>query len=266
MSGFSTFLCFLFSVVVVLLLSAVVGVDSSDLPDKSLYCAVCELLVDEMEAGIERTTNQFTVQTKWRIDEKKRIPYARTEHRLLEILEEEIHPLLRFYGSSNQTGRIRLIRKEEAAKKTEINNQTNDHQQSLDSSSSTSSSDSLQSPPSDFSYSASITQSIIALYDKLLDSWLEEIILLFHREEAEIKTKLCIKTVRACKKGTNFHTTTTTQRTDNRDSTNSESDGSGGSNSNSGSSSSSSSSSSPRDPSPSNPPPPDSPQSHHSDL
>jgi len=48
---------------------------------------VCEAIVDEVEAGILATPSQHSVQTRFRIDEKKRAPYARTEHNLLEIIE-----------------------------------------------------------------------------------------------------------------------------------------------------------------------------------
>jgi hypothetical protein len=38
-------------------------------------------------AGIAATTITHQVQTRFRVDEKKKIPYARTEHNLLEIIE-----------------------------------------------------------------------------------------------------------------------------------------------------------------------------------
>ena len=40
-----------------------------------------------MNAGIQSTSKTHEVQTRFRIDEKKRVPYARTEHNLLEIME-----------------------------------------------------------------------------------------------------------------------------------------------------------------------------------
>jgi len=50
-------------------------------------CGVCEAIVDEVNAGIAATTLTHHVQTRFRVDEKKRIPYARTEANLLDILE-----------------------------------------------------------------------------------------------------------------------------------------------------------------------------------
>lgn len=43
--------------------------------------------MDEVEEGIENTAEKHTVQVRFRLDEKVRIPYARTEYRLIEILE-----------------------------------------------------------------------------------------------------------------------------------------------------------------------------------
>jgi hypothetical protein len=40
-----------------------------------------------VNAGIAATTITHQVQTRFRVDEKKKIPYARTEHNLLEIIE-----------------------------------------------------------------------------------------------------------------------------------------------------------------------------------
>ena len=72
--------------------------------------------MDEMESAIARVEQQHahTVQTAWRIDSKKRIPYARTESVLLELLEDDMPPLLRHYGVSNHTGRQRLLRRADA--------------------------------------------------------------------------------------------------------------------------------------------------------
>lgn len=42
-----------------------------------------------MELSIADTPTQHHVQTRWRVDDKRYIPYARTEHNLLEILEGE---------------------------------------------------------------------------------------------------------------------------------------------------------------------------------
>jgi len=54
-----------------------------------LQCGVCEAIVDEVNAGIAATSLKHSVQTRFRVDEKKRIPYARTEHNLIEIIESK---------------------------------------------------------------------------------------------------------------------------------------------------------------------------------
>lgn len=48
--------------------------------------------MDEVETAISETTIKHSVQTRFRIDEKQRIPYARTEHNLLEIMESDQFP------------------------------------------------------------------------------------------------------------------------------------------------------------------------------
>jgi len=57
-----------------------------------LACGVCEALVDEVNAAIDSTTQTHSVQTRFRIDEKKRVPFARTEYNLLEIMEGDKFP------------------------------------------------------------------------------------------------------------------------------------------------------------------------------
>jgi len=52
-----------------------------------LSCGVCEAIVDEIESGISSTIKQHYVQTRFRIDEKKKVPYSRTEHNLMEIID-----------------------------------------------------------------------------------------------------------------------------------------------------------------------------------
>jgi hypothetical protein len=74
---------------------------------RNLYCGVCVALCAEMEAGMARTTDTGTVQVRWRIDEKRRIPAARTEHRLMEILEEEMHGVWKDYGVTSGTLPVR---------------------------------------------------------------------------------------------------------------------------------------------------------------
>jgi len=67
-------------------------------PSSELFCGVCEVMVAEVEAGIAATTEKHEVQTRFRVDEKKRMPYARTEYRIMEILENDIATKFSDYG------------------------------------------------------------------------------------------------------------------------------------------------------------------------
>ena len=166
---------------------------------RELYCALCEAVVDEMEAAIGRVEQQHghTVQTAWRIDEKRRIPYARTESVLLQLLEDDVPPLLRLYGVSNHSGRQRLLRRHDAAQL--------DTAPLLPDPTATDTDSSLPYSPSEFASSGGVTAALSALYERLLDSWLEDIVLAFHkRQHDDIKDALCVKTIRACRKGTTF--------------------------------------------------------------
>jgi hypothetical protein len=69
-----------------------------------LSFAVCKTTIDEVEQSIATTTETHTVQVRFRIDEKKRIPYARSEYRLMQILEEETRDRFEDYGVSKATG------------------------------------------------------------------------------------------------------------------------------------------------------------------
>ena len=172
---------------------------------KALYCALCEVVVDEVSAAIARVASEHAhvVQTKWRIDEKRHIPYARTEAVVMEIIEEQVAPSLPLYGASNHTGRTRLLRKFDAPSLatapllpplSAADEEGEQGEQVLDDA----------YAPSAFNHTAGLTSSLSALYERMVDSHLEDMMLLFHRDEPDIKAKLCVHTVRACKKGTSF--------------------------------------------------------------
>ncbi len=54
---------------------------------REVSCGVCAALVQEVQRGVDETAETHTVQVRFRVDEKIRVPYARTEARLLEIFE-----------------------------------------------------------------------------------------------------------------------------------------------------------------------------------
>ena len=184
-----------------------VGARASDEGGKALYCALCEVVVDEVSAAIARTAAEHghTVQTKWRIDEKRHIPYARTEAVVMAIIEDEVAPSLSLYGSTNHSGRVRLCRRFDAPRLP-----TAPLLSSADEESGAELDDAYA--PTAFNHSALLTSTLTALYERMVDSHLEDMMLLFHRDEDDIKAKLCIKTVRACRKGTSFEPFTPPQR------------------------------------------------------
>jgi len=170
---------------------------------KALYCALCEVVVDEVNAAIDRTADEHGhfVQTKWRIDEKRRIPFARTEHRVMEIIEQEVTPSLPLYGSTNHTGRTRLIRKPGAPPLPTaplIPHDSEGEGEGVGEGSD------VDYSPSEFTHSRLLTETLTSLYERMVDVHLEEMALLFHRAEEQVKEKLCIQKVKACSKGTSF--------------------------------------------------------------
>jgi len=190
-----------------------------DSTSRDLYCALCEAVMDEMESGIGRIEQQHahTVQTAWRIDEKRRIPYARTESVLLQLLEDDVPPVLRLYGVSNHTGRQRLVRRHDAPQLDtapllpELDGDTHDSTHAADDGSgetdSANHTASTQLPysPAEFTSTATLTSTLTALYERMIDSYLEDIMLAFHKQKYDdVKDALCVKTIRACRKGTTF--------------------------------------------------------------
>ena len=188
----------------------------NDGSSRELYCALCEAVMDEMESAIARIEAQHshTVQTAWRIDEKKRIPYARTESVLLQLLEDDVPPLLRHYGVTNHTGRQRLVRRADAPQlDTAPLLPGDEHSQQNDApagdgsgeSGSNISSSSASYSASEFSSSPLLSDTLTALYNRMIDSYLEDIMLAFHkRQHDNVKDALCVRTIRACRKGTTF--------------------------------------------------------------
>lgn len=97
----------------------------------SLACGVCEAIVDEVEKGILATPSQHLVQTRFRVDEKRRVPYARTEHNLLEILESssftrkfDAYGVVKPHSRSSRL--LKQAFEQAAAKGTEVEAEVND--------------------------------------------------------------------------------------------------------------------------------------------
>jgi len=154
----------------VLLLTAT-GVDA--LPRglrKDLYCGVCLAVVDEVETEIANTKESHTVQVRFRVDEKKRIPYARTEYRIIEIIENEISKKFDQYAISGPADNLRIVRLN-GAKDIKLEN---------------------------VSMGGDATSSIRRLFDHMTEEYLEDMTRLFHNSAPNIKRELCLTITRAC--------------------------------------------------------------------
>jgi len=155
----------------VLLLATTTGVDA--LPRglrKDLYCGVCLAVVDEVEAEIANTKESHTVQVRFRVDEKKRIPYARTEFRIIEIIENEISKKFDQFAISGPADNLRIVRLS-GGKDIKLEN---------------------------VSMGAEATNSIRRLFDHMTEEYLEDMTRLFHNSAPNIKRELCVTITRAC--------------------------------------------------------------------
>jgi len=145
-------------------------------PRKDLLCPVCVVLVDETIAGINRTEETHSVQTKWRIDEKKnalKIPYAYSEYRLMEIIEKDVERSLKDYALSSQ-GDVHLLVKLSGGN-VSVNNVT---------------------------MSEDITKEIKWIYENFVSDSEEDIVLVFHRNIglswSDYRTKVCQNLLKVC--------------------------------------------------------------------
>lgn len=93
----------LLSVVFILIaLSITLSVNARPTP---MYCAVCETVVDEINQAINEAIKQhdYSVQTRFRIDEKRASPYARSEPYLLSLIEDTLPSIIKQYGVLEQS-------------------------------------------------------------------------------------------------------------------------------------------------------------------
>jgi len=136
-------------------------------------CGVCETLVDETNehiAALDLEKNHL-VQTKWRIDEKRKIPFSRTEASILEILEEKLPSKITQYGVQDDLWT------------------TNGHVKILHYS---------QSISEGFVNTTKLTDTLKKTYEHMREEHLEEITLAFHKNIDDIKTKLCVDIIGVC--------------------------------------------------------------------
>eukprot|EP00457_Paulinella_chromatophora_P014792 gb/GEZN01015275.1/.p1 GENE.gb/GEZN01015275.1/~~gb/GEZN01015275.1/.p1 ORF type:complete len:281 (+),score=40.40 gb/GEZN01015275.1/:129-845(+) len=62
-----------------------------------IACGVCQVLIEEMLEGIKDTSESHHVQTRFRMDEKQKRPYAWSEFNLMEVAES-VEKSLQKYG------------------------------------------------------------------------------------------------------------------------------------------------------------------------
>mmetsp|Transcript_21807 Transcript_21807/g.43268 ORF Transcript_21807/g.43268 Transcript_21807/m.43268 type:complete len:231 (-) Transcript_21807:300-992(-) len=61
------------------------------------YCSVCQVSLEEIEKSILATQRKGDLQVGFRVGEKKKVKFARSEARVTEILEDEIKKKLEKY-------------------------------------------------------------------------------------------------------------------------------------------------------------------------
>jgi len=153
---------------------------------RELKCSLCEVIVDEVESGIIRTSNKNNVQSRFRIEEKKYIPYARTEYRIMEILEDEIPNKLSSYGIvRGSTWRVAKSSPPPPTTTTTVTSGSGDP-------------NAPAVAPVDVEISDKNTKKLKHVYEELLFGHTDEITLLFHKSEPEVKRKMCIDLIKAC--------------------------------------------------------------------
>jgi len=151
-----------------------------------LQCSLCVSALDEIEYAVEQTKEEYDVLTKWRVDDKRKIPYKRTEFRILEILEKEVHPQLEKYGLcavvEDKTGKTvkRYCRED-----WRFGNYSK--------------------------LSKGLERHVKERYDELVEEEMEEMTLLFHRATAiaEIKQKVCVDKTKMCRRLPEYAKTST---------------------------------------------------------
>ncbi|XP_071100666.1 protein canopy homolog 2-like [Haliotis cracherodii] len=84
--------------------------------DKQLYCAVCRVVVDEMNWSISQVDPKKTLQAgSFRVDPKgnqaiKEIPYARSETHLTELVEEVCGRMNEYAQTTDDDGKKNIVR------------------------------------------------------------------------------------------------------------------------------------------------------------
>lgn len=135
---------------------------------KDIKCSVCEVVVHHISEGINATTETHTVQTAFRIDTKKRTPYARTEYRILEIIDNDVLNKLKKYNiklrpkNDTRSGKklVRVAQHKQPSKK--------------------------------------VQRDIERVFDRMMDDHSEEIVQFFRVETTDVRQKVCVDLLSVC--------------------------------------------------------------------
>lgn len=139
---------------------------------KDIQCSVCEVVVFHISEGINETTETHTVQTAFRIDDKKRTPYARTEYRLLEIIDNDVLSKLKKYNI-----RLRSRNDTRSGKKLV---RVGSHKQP----------------------SKKVQRDIERVFERMMDEHSEDFVNFFRVENKDIRQKVCVDLLSVCESTT----------------------------------------------------------------
>jgi len=136
---------------------------------KELSCGTCRLVLADLLTGIESTNETYSIQTRFRIDEKKRVPYSRSEYNINEILES-LCKKIGSVGVQHFGGQVPHVIKAGALKGTLKN----------------------------LEMSGDANKVVRRVCDDMLEDFIDEITLTYHRSEKQAERKVCVDITRSC--------------------------------------------------------------------
>ena len=145
------------------------GVAEAARAPPAVQCSVCKHVVSAIEQGIADTKETHTVQVAFRMDEKVRVPYARSEYRLYEVVEPICNKLR--HGHAVRGG-TRLAR-------------TADH----------------TGDPAALDSSRKAVKEIQRACARVLDDFQEDVVLAFHRTVENPFAHVCEELTGSCGEG-----------------------------------------------------------------
>merc|ERR1719189_869575 len=139
-----------------------------------IACSVCEVVVHLIDEGINATTETHTIQTRFRIDTKKRTPYRRTEFRILEVIDNDVPDKMKRYN-------IKLRKKWlEAGEKNRRKGKK------------------LVRIAADKTVSKKVQRDVRRVYERMIDDHGDAIVQFFREENTDIRKKICVDMISVC--------------------------------------------------------------------